>query len=312
MKAVVIEQYGGKDQLHDKEMDAPSPGANQVVVESYATSINPIDWKLREGYLKEMLPFNFPIILGWDIAGVIKKVGNGVEGFKEGDRVFARPATTANGTYAEEVLVDDHLLAHIPENISYDEAASVPLVGLTAWQCLIDFADIQKGEKVLIHAGSGGVGSFAIQLAKYKGAYVATTASGKNEEYLKSLGADRVINYREQDFSKELEEYDVVLDTMGGEIQDKSFDVLHGDGRLVSIVGEPDKEKAKEKGIRSGNVWLEPNGKQLQEIASLMESGHIKATIGHRFPFGEEGIREAHALSESHHAKGKIVILFDK
>ncbi len=312
MKAVVIEQYGGKDQLVEKEIASPSPGENQVVVESYATSINPIDWKLREGYLKEMLPFQFPIILGWDIAGVIKEVGSAVEGFKEGDRVFARPATTANGTYAEEVVVDDHLLASIPDNISYEEAASVPLVGLTAWQCLIDFADLQKDEKVLIHAGSGGVGSFAIQLAKHKGAYVATTASGKNEAYLKSLGADRVINYREEDFSEELEEYDVVLDTMGGEIQEKSFTVLRGGGRLVSIVGEPDKEKAKEKGIRSGNVWLEPNGEQLNEISSLMENGHIKATIGHRFPFSQEGIQEAHELSESHHAKGKIVILFDK
>ncbi|PFG13417.1 NADP-dependent oxidoreductase [Bacillus sp. es.036] len=312
MKAVVIEQYGGKDELVEKEVASPTPDKNQVVVTSYATSINPIDWKLREGYLKEMLPFNFPIILGWDIAGVIKEVGSSVEGFKEGDRVFARPATTANGTYAEEVVVDDHLLAHIPDRISYEEAASVPLVGLTAWQCLIDFADIQKGEKVLIHAGAGGVGSFAIQLAKYKGAYVATTASGKNEEYLKSLGADKVINYREHDFSEELEEYDVVLDTMGGDIQEKSFNVLRGGGRLVSIVGEPDQEKAKEKGVRSGNVWLEPNGEQLKEIASLMENGHIKATIGHRFPFSQEGIQEAHELSESHHAKGKIVINFNK
>ncbi|WP_347549976.1 NADP-dependent oxidoreductase [Pseudalkalibacillus hwajinpoensis] len=312
MKAVVIEQYGGKDQLHEKEITSPSPGQNQVVLESYATSVNPIDWKLREGYLKEMLPFNFPITLGWDIAGVIKEVGEGVENFKPGDRVFARPATTANGTYAEEVIVDEHLLAHIPQNIPYEEAASVPLVGLTAWQCLVDFADIQKDEKVLIHAGAGGVGSFAIQLAKYKGAYVATTASGKNEEYLKSLGADLVINYREKDFEKELEEYDIVLDTLGGEIEEKSFSVLRGGGRLVSIVGMPDEEKAKEKGVRSGHVWLEPNGRELKEIASLLEEGSIKATIGHRFPFSEEGIQEAHALSESHHAKGKIVILFDK
>ncbi|KMM38267.1 NADP-dependent oxidoreductase [Guptibacillus hwajinpoensis] len=312
MKAVVIEQYGGKDQLHEKELESPSPEKNQVVVESYATSINPIDWKLREGYLKEMLPFNFPIVLGWDISGVIKEVGEDVKDFKVGDRVFARPATTANGTYAEEVVVDDHLLARIPDSISFEEAASVPLVGLTAWQCLIDFADLQKGEKVLIHAGAGGVGSFAIQLAKYKGAFVATTASGKNEEYLKSIGADLVINYREQDFSEVVEEYDVVLDTMGGDIQDKSFSVLRGNGRLVSIVGEPDKNKAKEMGVRSGNVWLEPNGEQLKEIASLMDRGEIKASIGHRFPFGEEGIREAHALSESHHARGKIVILFDK
>lgn len=308
----MIEEYGGKETLKEVELESPSAGENQVVVESYATSVNPIDWKVREGYLKEKLPFNFPIILGWDVAGVVKSVGDNVKNFKEGDRVFARPATTSSGTYAEEVVVDAHLLAHMPENITFEEAASVPLVGMTAWQCLIDFADVKKGDKVLIHAGAGGVGSFAIQLAKYKGAYVATTASGKNLEYLQSLGADQVINYVEEDFSKVLEEYDVVIDTIGGEVLDKSFLVLNGGGRLVSIVDMPDKEKAKEKGVRSGAVWLEPNGEQLQQIGALMEEGQIKATIGHRFPFGEEGIEEAHRLSESHHARGKIVIVFDK
>ncbi|MCA0988393.1 NADP-dependent oxidoreductase [Guptibacillus algicola] len=312
MKAVVIESYGGSEQLKEVELYSLTPQDDQVVVESYATSINPIDWKVREGYLKEKLPFNFPIILGWDIAGKVKRIGKNVTEFSEGDRVFARPATTANGTYAEEVVVDAHLLAHMPDNISFEEAASVPLVGLTAWQCLIDFADVRKDDKVLIHGGSGGVGSFAIQLAKYKGAYVATTCSGKNIEYVESLGADRAINYKEEDFSEVLEEYDVVLDTIGGEVLDKSFLVLNGGGRLASIVAMPDKEKAKEKGVRSGTVWLEPNGAQLKQIGELIADGHIKATIGHRFPFGEEGIIEAHRLSESHHARGKIVIVFDK
>lgn len=312
MKAVVIESYGGSEQLKEVELDSLTPKDDQVVVESYATSINPIDWKVREGYLKEKLPFNFPIILGWDIAGKVKRIGKNVKEFNEGDRVFARPATTANGTYAEEVVVDAHLLAHMPDNISFEEAASVPLVGLTAWQCLIDFADVRKDDKVLIHGGSGGVGSFAIQLAKYKGAYVATTCSGKNIEYVESLGADRAINYKEEDFSEVLEEYDVVLDTIGGEVLDKSFLVLNGGGRLASIVDMPDKEKAKEKGVRSGTVWLEPNGEELKQIGERLADGDIKATIGHRFPFGEEGIMEAHRLSESHHARGKIVIVFDK
>ncbi|WP_270182247.1 NADP-dependent oxidoreductase [Alkalihalobacillus sp. CinArs1] len=312
MKAVVIEAYGGREQLKEVELDSLTPNDDQVVVESYATSVNPIDWKVREGYLKEKLPFNFPITLGWDIAGIVKEKGSNVTDFEVGDRVFARPATTAQGTYAEEVVVDSHLLTHIPDNITYEEAASIPLVGLTAWQCLINFADVRREDKVLIHGGSGGVGSFAIQLAKENGAYVATTCSGKNKEYVAALGADRVIDYVEEDFSNVVEEYDVVIDTIGGEVLDKSFLVLNGGGRLVSIVDIPDKEKAKDKGVRSGTVWLEPNGEQLNQIGELLREGRIKATIGHRFPFSEEGIREAHRVSESHHARGKIVILFDK
>ncbi|MGV3465728.1 MAG: NADP-dependent oxidoreductase [Heyndrickxia sp.] len=311
MKAIVIEQYGGKDQL--KEMDVPIPDIkdNQVLVEMKATSINPIDWKLREGYLKEMLPFEFPIILGWDAAGVIKKVGKNVTKFQVGDAIFSRPATTRFGTYAELTVIDEDLLAKKPENISYEEAASIPLAGLTAWQALFDVAQLQKGEKVLIHAGAGGVGSLAIQLAKEKGAYVATTASEKNHAFLKELGADEVIDYKTTNFEDVLHDYDVVFDTMGGEIQTKSYQVLHKDGRLVTIVNPPDQEKAQEYGVKASNVWLEPNGKQLEQIGSLLQNEKLKAIVGHVFPFSEQGLKDAHALSESHHAKGKIVITFE-
>ncbi|TLS37577.1 NADP-dependent oxidoreductase [Pseudalkalibacillus caeni] len=308
MKAIVIEQYGGKDQLKEKEVPIPDVKENQVLVETHATSINPIDWKVREGNLKEMLPFDFPIILGWDVAGVIKHVGDKVENFEEGDRVFARPATTANGSYAEYVSVDEDLLAGIPSNISFEEAASVPLAGLTAWQCLVDFGNIKKGDRVLIHAGAGGVGTFGIQFAKHFGAEVATTASEKNIDFLRSLGADTVINYKEQDFEKELSDFDIVLDSLGGEIQQKSYNVLKKGGRLVSIVAPPDEEEAKEHGIKAGFLWLEPNGSQLQEIADLMEKRAVKPNVGHTFKFSESGLQQAHELSESHHAKGKIVI----
>ncbi|PKR85594.1 NADP-dependent oxidoreductase [Heyndrickxia camelliae] len=311
MKAIVIEQYGGKDQL--KEMDVPIPEINdhQVLVEMKATSINPIDWKLREGYLKQMLPFEFPIILGWDAAGVIKKVGKNVKGFQVGDAIFSRPATTRYGTYAELTAIDEDLLAKKPENISYEEAASIPLAGLTAWQALFDFAQLQKGEKVLIHAGAGGVGSLAIQLAKQKGAYVATTASEKNHAFLKELGADEVIDYKTANFEEVLHDYDVVFDTMGGEIQAKSYQVLKKGGRLVSIVNAPDQDQAAEYGVKASHVWLEPNGKQLEQLASLLQEGKLKAIVGHVLPFSEQGLKEAHALSESHHAKGKIVITFE-
>jgi NADPH:quinone reductase-like Zn-dependent oxidoreductase len=311
MKAVVIEQYGGKEKLKEMEVPDPKIKDDQVLIEMKATSINPIDWKLREGYLKEMLPFEFPIILGWDAAGIIKETGKNVQQFQKGDRVFARPETTRFGTYAELTAVDENLLAKIPDNLSYEEAASIPLAGLTAWQALFDTAHLQQGEKVLIHAGAGGVGSLAIQFAKYAGAYIATTASEKNINFLKGLGADEVINYHTTQFEDVLSDYDVVFDTMGGAIQSKSFQVLKKGGRLVSIVEEPNAEEAKKYSIKAESIWLKPNGHQLGQIARLMETGKVRATIGETLPFSEKGVKDAHALSESHHAKGKIVIRFE-
>ncbi len=308
MKAIVIEQYGGREQLVEKEMETPKPQNNQVIVEMKATSINPIDWKVREGYMKEHLTFDFPIILGWDAAGIVKEVGSDVENFKVGDRVFARPATTRLGTYAEYVAVEENLLAHLPENIPFEEAAAVPLAGLTAWQCLVDFANIQEGDKVLVHAGSGGVGHYAIQIAKALGAYVATTASGKNKDWVEELGPDRFINYKEEDFTEVLEDFDIVVDTLGGEIQSKSYSILNEGGRLVSIVQPPDEEEAKKHGVKAGFVFLDPKGEQLAKLADMMVNGQLTSVVGHRFDLTEQGLRDAHEVSESHHAKGKIVI----
>ncbi|ADB67396.1 NADP-dependent oxidoreductase [Listeria monocytogenes] len=313
MKAVVIENYGGKEELKEKEVAMPKAGKNQVIVKEAATSINPIDWKLREGYLKQMMDWEFPIILGWDVAGVISEVGEGVTDWKVGDEVFARPETTRFGTYAEYTAVDDHLLAPLPEGISFDEAASIPLAGLTAWQALFDHAKLQKGEKVLIHAGAGGVGTLAIQLAKHAGAEVITTASAKNHELLKSLGADQVIDYKEVNFKDVLSDIDVVFDTMGGQIETDSYDVLkEGTGRLVSIVGISNEDRAKEKNVTATGIWLQPNGEQLKELGKLLANKTIKPIVGATFPFSEKGVFDAHALSETHHAVGKIVISFNK
>ncbi|GGD01436.1 NADP-dependent oxidoreductase [Pontibacillus salipaludis] len=308
MKAVVIEQYGGKEQLNEIEVPTPEINQEQVLIEIHSTSINPIDWKVREGYLKEMLDWNFPIILGWDVSGTIKEVGDQVEGYQVGDRVFARPATTPNGTYAEYVAVEQDLLAHMPERLSFEDAAAVPLAGLTAWQCLFDAANVEEGDKVLIHAGSGGVGSYAIQLAKWAGAYVATTASGKNGELVKALGADHFINYKEENFYDVLDEFDVVLDTLGGDIQEQSYQVLRKGGKLVSITDVPDEDQAKEYGVEAEHVFLNPKGEQLQQIAHLISEGKVKSIVGHKFPFSEQGLKDAHELSETHHAQGKIVI----
>lgn len=309
MRAVIIEEYGGKEKLKEAEVPMPQPKEHQVIVKERATSINPIDWKLREGYLQQKMPWEFPIILGWDVAGEIVEVGSEVTDWKIGDRVFARPDTTRFGTYAEYTAVDDNLLAYIPENISYEEAAAAPLAGLTAWQALFDYGKLVEGEKVLIHAGSGGVGTYAIQLAKSKGAYVISTASEKNRDLLLSLGVDQFIDYKNEDFTELLSDVDVIFDTMGGEVLENSFKVIKPHtGRIVSIVGDADKELIEKADITFNNIWLEPDGKQLSQLAQLMEQGKVKSIIGATYPLTEKGVYDAHALSETHHAVGKIVI----
>lgn len=307
MKAIVIEQYGKAEQLVEKELSKPDIEDNQVLIDMRATSINPIDWKIRAGYMKDGMDFDFPLILGWDAAGVVSEIGKNVTDFKVGDEVFARPAM-ANGTYAEYVAVDEELVALKPKSISFEEAAAVPLAGLTAWQCLVDFGEIKQGDKVLIQAGSGGVGSYGIQIAKSFGAYVISTASGKNEAFLKELGVDEFINYETTNFIDVVKDVDLVVDTMGGEILEESMEVVKEGGRVVSIAGQPDAEKAKAKNVTADSLWLNPNGKQLAELGELMEDGKVKSHIGHTYSLTEKGLQAAHELSETHHAKGKIVI----
>ena len=308
MKAIVINQYGDKSELKEEELEKPEPKVDEVLIEIHAAAVNPIDWKLRYGYLEDKFAFDFPIVLGWDAAGIVTEVGGNVSSFKEGDRVFVRPELTNRGTYAEYTTAKADLIAEIPENISFEEAAAVPLAGLTAYQCLVDVGKLESGNKVLIHAGAGGVGSFGIQIAKNMGAYVATTGSTKNVEFLKSLGADEVIDYTKDDFSQILEDYDLVIDTLGGEIQDKSLNILKKGGKLVSIVGEPDQEKADELEINAQSHWLIPDGEELANLAEMMKNQNLKPVVGTVFPFSEQGLKDAHELSETHHARGKIVI----
>ena len=308
MKAIVINQYGDKDELKEDELTKPEPKADEVLIEIHAAAVNPIDWKLRYGYLEDKFAFDFPIVLGWDASGIVTKLGKDVETLQKGDRVFVRPELTNRGTYAEYTTAKEDLVAKIPENISFEEAAAVPLAGLTAYQCLVDVGKLGSGNKVLIHAGAGGVGSFAIQIAKNMGAYVATTGSTKNVEFLKSLGADEVIDYTKDDFSQILKDYDLVVDTLGGEIQDKSLNILKSGGRLVSIVGEPDQEKADKLEVVAKSHWLIPDGEELADLAKMMKNKTLKPIVGTVFPFSEQGLKDAHELSETHHARGKIVI----
>lgn len=308
-KAVVINQYGGKEQLTDATVTLPELSAHQVLVKVKATSVNPLDWKLREGYLQQMMPWEFPIILGWDVAGIIEEVGSQVSDWKVGDWVAARPDTTRFGTYAEHTIVDDHLLAKLPEEVSFKDAGALPLAGLTAYQALFTHGKLQAGQKVLIHAGAGGVGTYAIQLAKEAGAYVITTASPKNHQLLKELGADEVIDYHTTDFETTLSEIDLVLDTIAGEVQRKSITVLKPEGRLISLLSIDEDPRIQKKGIHAEAIWLKPNSEELASLVNLMAEKKLKSVIGAEFPLNQAGIYAAHELSETHHAVGKIVLV---
>lgn len=307
MKAIVFEQYGGPDVLELREVPRPFLRANDVLIEVHAASVNPVDWKIRAGHLREMIHYDLPVIPGWDAAGVVVDAGPEVERFKKGDAVFSRTDIARNGTYAEYVAVDEKYVALKPSVLSYEEAASIPLVGLTAWQALVDYAGIKKGDRVLIHAGAGGVGAFGIQLAKDFCCYVTTTCSTPNVEFVRSLGADHVIDYTKSDFSTELQDFDVVFDTVGGEIYKKSFKVLkRQQGVIVSILEQPDHDLADRARVRAGYLFMHPDGMELANIGELIERGLIKPTVENVFPLAEA--RKAHELSESGHARGKIVI----
>mgnify|MGYP000004913246 FL=1 len=306
MKAIRIHQYGNSKVLAFENVPMPNITAEDVLIRVVATSVNPVDWKIREGYLQDMIPHEMPLTLGWDVSGVIEAIGEDVTRFKVGDAVYSRPDIMRNGTYAEFVAVRESEVAHKPQTISHAEAASLPLAGITAWEVLITTAKICAGQRVLIHAGSGGVGSLAIQLAKSRGAYVVATTSEKNQALVESLKADQVIDYQKQDFSETLQDIDVVFDTLGGDVQDASWRVLKPGGILVSIVSPPSENKAKEFNVRSAFVFIQPSAYILEQYAKLIKQEKIRPIVGAEFDLKD--IKEAHALSESGRAIGKIVL----
>jgi len=313
MQAVVINQYGDEHQLEMATLPIPTLGAHQVLVQVKATSINPIDWKLREGYLQKMFDWTFPIVLGWDLAGIITQVGADVTAWHVGDEVFARPDTTNRGTYAEFAAVDDHLLAHKPANVSFAEAAAVPLAGETAWQALFEHGQLKAGQTVLVQAGSGGVGSYAIQLAKAAGAHVITTTSAKHFDLVRDLGADEIIDYRTEKITDKIHNIDLVIDTLGGQSQIDAWQVLNPQtGRQISIVGPAEQTPAiiADTALTFKAIWLMPSGADLTEIANLMAAKKVKSVIDSTIPFSAAGLIQAHQLSATNHATGKIVITF--
>jgi NADPH:quinone reductase-like Zn-dependent oxidoreductase len=306
MKAVVIDKYGGVDELQIRDMPVPALSNYDVLIEIHAASVNPVDWKVREGYLRKMIPYKFPIIPGWDAAGIVKETGPLASIYKRGDRVFSRTDISRDGTYAEYVAVNEELVALMPDNLSFTEAAAVPLACQTAWQALVETAFLKECDKVLVHAGAGGVGSFAIQIAKNREAYVATTCSSNNVALVKSLGADEVVDYTKTDFSEALHDFDLVLDTVGGEVYQKSFKVLKKGGTLISLLEQTDEALAREAGVKAEYLFLQPDRKRLGMIAELLQLGDIKPVVGTVLPLEE--VKKAHNLSQSRHAQGKIVL----
>jgi NADPH:quinone reductase-like Zn-dependent oxidoreductase len=301
MKAIRIHNYGGPEVLQYEDAPRPQPQVGELLIRVHAAGVNPIDWKVRAGYMKDHMPLSFPLILGSDVSGVVEDSNAGSR-FKKGDEVFAM----ANGAYAEYATVHESLVAPKPKSLHHVHAAAVPLAALAAWHALIETAKLEAGQRVLIHGGAGGVGHFAVQLAKWKGAHVIATASTKNHDLLRKLGADETIDYTVVKFETIARDVDVVLDTIGGETQERSWRVLRKSGILVSLVQPPSEEKAKAVSARGVMVMNHSDGGALAEIAKLIDAGKLAPAIDRILPLSEA--RRAHELSQSGHAHGKIVL----
>ncbi|HKX15569.1 MAG TPA: NADP-dependent oxidoreductase [Propionibacteriaceae bacterium] len=332
MKAFVVEQYG-KDGLRAAEVPEPEVGAGDVLVKVSTASVNPLDKMVRNGEFKQLLKYRTPFVLGHDVAGVVARIGSAVGDFQVGDEIYARPRDLRIGTFAEYIAIDQDDVAPKPDSLTLHEAAAVPLVSLAAWQALVDRAHLKAGQKVLIHAGSGGLGSTMIQLAKHLGATVATTVSGKNAELVRGLGAGVVVDYRNEDFAEVLSGYDVVLDSLGGENLQKSLTVLKPGGKAISVTGPPDPgfakqlgapkymavvmallsrkvhKQARKLGVSYSFLFMQANGAQLRKLATLYDAGHLYPVIDMTFPFDQT--LQALAYAEQGRATGKVVITLD-
>ena len=306
MKAVRIHDYGNADVLAYEDAPMPTVESTDVLIRVVASSVNPVDWKIREGHLRQMIPYPLPLTLGWDVSGVVEAVGPAASRFQVGDPVYSRPDIKRNGTYAEYVAIRQDEVAHKPRTISHVEAACLPLAGITAWEVLFTTGKLAAGQKVLIHAGSGGVGSLAVQLAKSRGAIVSATTSARNRAFVKSLGADEVIDYHAQRFDELVSDADVVFDTIGGEVQERSWSVLKPGGILVSIISPPSDARANSLGVRSAFVFIDPNARILSDLAGLVDAGWVRPIVGAEFALGD--IARAHAFSETGRAVGKIAL----
>jgi NADPH:quinone reductase-like Zn-dependent oxidoreductase len=332
MRAFVVDHYG-EDGPRAADIPEPEVDDGDVLVKVSAAGINPLDKMVRNGEFKRLLRYRTPFVLGHDVAGVVTMVGSAVRDFQIGDEIYARPRDLRIGTFAEHIAIDQDDVALKPASLSLTEAAAVPLVSLAAWQALVDRAQVKPGQKVLVHAGAGGLGSTVIQLAKHLGATVATTASGKDEELVLSLGADVVVDYTKEDFADVLSGYDVVLDSLGGQNLEKSLTILKPGGQAIGVAGPPDpgfakqlgapkflgvvmwllsrkiRKQAQKLGVSYSFLFMQASGAQLRELAALYDAGHLRLVIDKTFPFDQT--LEALAYVEQGRANGKVVITLD-
>lgn len=301
MKAVRIHEYGDADVLRYEDADKPQIQSDDVLIRVAAASFNPIDAKIRAGFMKDQMPKQFPFVLGWDCAGTIEEIGANIKNFKPGDEVFAMMDFAHGGSYAEYIAVNENQVALKPKSLSFIESAALPMVAQTALLAL-DTANLQSGQTILIHGGAGGVGSMAIQMAKARGAKVITTASGDDLELVKSLGADQAIDYKTTNFKTVVKDVDAVLDVLGGQTQTDSFAVLKKGGILIATAQPPSPETAEKYGVRAQFIFTDPSGERLEKIARLADAGKLKPIIGAEMPLADA--KKAH---ESKGGNGKIV-----
>ena len=306
MKAIRIHEYGSSKVLRYENAPMPACAADEVLIRVIGSSVNPVDWKIREGHLQSFQKYAMPFIPGWDVSGVVHAVGAAAERFAVGDAVFSRPSIARDGTYAEFVAVRETEVAKKPRTVSHIEAGVLPLAGITAWEALVTIGQISSGQRVLIHAAAGGVGSLAVQIAKSFGAHVIATASGKHRSLLESLGVNEFIDYKTQRLANAASNVDLVLDTMGGETQEASWQVMVPGGMLVSIASDPAAGAARHPGMRGTFLFIQPNAPVLDQLAAMVDSGTLRPVICAEFALKD--IARAHALSETGHAVGKIAI----
>jgi NADPH:quinone reductase-like Zn-dependent oxidoreductase len=305
MKAVVIHEYGNENVLNYTDVERPEAKEDEVLVKVHAAAVNPADWKIRDG-AGERFGFKLPFILGGDIAGTVEAVGAGVEDFKKGDAVYGITLSNLSGGYAEYAIAKPDAIALKPESLDFANAASLPIAALTAWQAMYDVANLRSGQSILITSASGGVGSMAVQLAKAKGAFVIGTASGKNEQFVRDLGADEFVDYTAQPFEEVVKNVDVVFDTIGGDTCERAFRTLKKGGFLVSAVEPQAEEKAKEFGVQGSWLFCQPSAQQLAAINRLIEAGKLKTHVATVLPIAD--VKKAHQLSQSGRTRGKIVL----
>lgn len=306
MKAIRIHQFGGPEVLKYEDAPRPVPAADEVLIKVYASGMNPVDWKMRAGLAESLFPIQLPFIPGWDVSGEIEEVGSDILTFKKGDEVYGRPDVTRDGTYAEYVTVKANQINFKPKSINHDKASAVPLAGLTAWQGLFDYGHVEEGQKVLIHAAAGGVGSFAVQLAKWKGAYVIGTSSEENIDFLFDLGADEAIDYKNEKIEDRLKDVDLVFDLIGGDTQKRSLKIIKKGGRLITTVQPKYQEEAKANDIHMEVFMTKSLPEELEQIGNLIDSGKIKPIVTRTFLLKDAA--EAQKEIEKGHTRGKMVL----